>query len=127
MIILAFMWYMIGSRPYSYILGSAIVIVSFRGDCILYFFVLGFYYLVCTSLYSYRNFEVLIWILMILTLFLNEYCNRFRFLSDEIEKYIFMDWFKNKNHIIHWASILNMSMLKLLSFGVDNHRNYFNK
>ena len=36
---------------------------------------------------------------MILTLFLNEYYNRFRFLSDEIEKYILIDWFKNKKHI----------------------------
>ena len=33
-----------------------------------------------------------------------------------------IEFLKNKNHLIEWASILNMSLLKMLSFGYRDNK-----
>jgi hypothetical protein len=67
------------------------------------------------------------WIFVVSSIGFIEYNNRFRSFSKSMASFIPLEWFKNTNHIVEWASILNMSLLKMLSFGVDIHRSFYNK
>ena len=127
MLVVAGVWRFAGSRNHPSILGLIIITMMFRGDVFLYLGVIVLSYLISVTLYKHRRFELIKWIFLVFTIAFIEYNNRFRGFSAWMSDQILIDWFKNSNHLIHWASILNMSLLKMLSFGVDIHRSYYNK
>lgn len=67
------------------------------------------------------------WVFVVSTIGIVEYFNRLRPFSAWMSEQIPIDALKNSSHLVEWASILNMSLLKMLSFGVDIHRCYYNK
>jgi transcriptional regulator with PAS, ATPase and Fis domain len=124
---LAFAWKLVGDINHSYILGLFLCVFTFRADAIIYLAILLGYYEFVKRNYQNKDFEKQIWALSVTVLILHEWSGRLRGLSNLMEPYVPGHWFKNSQHLIHWGSLFNMSILKLISFGVDNHRTFFKK
>jgi hypothetical protein len=123
-VVLALGWKLVGTRHQSYLFGIFLCVFTFRADCIIYFTILLIYYLFVSKYYTRKRFESYVWVFSICMLVLHEYSGRYRFISNAMEPYIPIDWFKNSKHVIHWGSLFNMTMLKLISFAIDVHRSH---
>lgn len=117
-------WKLVGDRQHSWIFGLVLCIFTFRADCLILFPILLGYYQFVKRYYTLKRFELYAWTASVGILVLHEISGRYRFLSDWMEPYVKIDWFKNSKHVIHWGSLFNMTMLKLIAFAVDMHRSH---
>lgn len=127
MVVIAVVWRFVGSRNHPSVLGLGMITFMFRADVIFYLGVILFSYFFSVKLYKNRRFELMKWMFVISTIGIVEYFNRLKELSSWMSDYIPVEQFKSSHCLLHWASILNMSLLKMLSFGVDIHRAHFHK
>lgn len=113
-----------GSRQLSWLFGLGLCIFTFRADCLILFTILCGYYLFVKHYYTRKRFEAYVWVVSVGMLVLHEAMGRYRLLSDWIEPYVKIEWLKNSRHVIHWGSLFNMMVLKLIAYGVDVHRSH---
>lgn len=101
--------------------GVIYLIILFRGNLVFWLLFAGANYLVISLFAGSRFFPALIWSINIATLFFNDryqgynlvdffHCEALQFLVDSTQ-----------DQIIPWHFIFNMSILKMISFGMDKH------
>lgn len=121
---LALGWKLVGDRKHSWLFGMVLCIFTFRADCLILFPILLAFYRFTIKYYTRKRFELYVWVLSISLLIMHEVSGRYRFVSDWMEPYVKVGWLKNSKHVIHWGSLFNMTLLKLIAFAVDLHRSH---
>ena len=105
-------------------LGLIICLFSFRIDSFLYFFIISTWFYITKLFYMKKLIIGFSWMFTILILLANEKYDHFRPVSSFLDSFIpdALSFIRSSSAPIHWAHILNMSLLKLISFTVDNYR-----
>ena len=104
------------------LVGGLFTLYSYRGDFLFYMGFLMVWYFTTKKFHKNKYIIVIAWVTTIVVLYLNEKYDHLRFLSRWLEFYIPIEFFENHNAPILWTNMLNMTLLKLLSFTIDCHR-----
>ncbi len=117
----------VNHKRYSWAFGIAVLGYVFRGDILIYLGLVAAYYAIIRAGAGRWGFVWGLWAVVVANLFAMEYFKNSRAVSDLLERHLFGDGFMaNSNHVLHWSSLFNMTLLRIVSFGLDWHRKLTN-
>ncbi len=121
-------WYFIASRieviknEKAWILGLAMTSYCYRSDILFLGLLVILWYWFSVSCYRWKYFVSACWTIVIVLLYINEATNHFEALSFLVGKLMPWDVLSSSQRQMSFGQILNLMVLKFLSFALDLER-----
>lgn len=112
---------------YYILFGLVYLAFLFRGNLIFWILFTTINYILIVNLYQYKIFPLLIWTLNLTIIYCNDryhgynivtffHCEALQFLEDSTSE-----------QLISWHSVFNMTILRMISFGMDKYWAFYNR